>query len=110
MSADRPQRSRRLAAAALIVVALAVTGERLDLARSGGHLHLFPKYLKLADAAAAGEFPRQRLNDVSPGYLWFFYAVRTTGAGLDAIRSLQIVMAGLAALIAAAAVWRLAGA
>lgn len=71
----------------------------------------FAKYTDLAQRALAGDLPLDRLGDVSTGYLWTI-ALLSGPLGLDppAIRTLQIVLVTVAALVCGAAAWKRWGA
>src|SRR3954447_24721703 len=66
----------------------------------------FAKYLTFADRILAGHIPRDRLADLSPGYLWFIVALRSVGATFTAIRTLQIVLLSIAAFFCGVAARR----
>jgi dolichyl-phosphate-mannose-protein mannosyltransferase len=66
----------------------------------------FAKYTIVADQILAGHMPRERLLDFSPAYLWFVVALRAIGAGFHAIRTLQIVLLSVAAVLVAIAARR----
>ncbi len=84
--------------AAVIALTL-ITWLRIHLI---GTLHdqgYFAKYLIFGDRILAGQMPRDRLADLSPGYLWFVVSLRWLGAGFTTIRTLQIVFVSIAALL-----------
>ena len=66
----------------------------------------FAKYLIFADRILAGHVPTDRLLDLSPLYLWITVAFRALKASFHAIRSFQIVLVSVAALLAALAARR----
>jgi hypothetical protein len=66
----------------------------------------FAKYTIFADRILAGQIPRDRLADLSPGYLWLVTGLRALGLGFHAMRTLQIALVSLAALCAAMAARR----
>lgn len=101
-------RGRVVAAAALLLLAILTWG-RIALAGSLRDQGYFAKYTTFADRIVAGDIPRDRLADVSPGYLWLMAGFRATGLGVVAIRNLQIIALSLAALLCALAAHRLAG-
>ncbi len=77
-------------------------------------LGYFPKYTTAADAILDGDPPRERLGDLSPGYLWFVVALRATlGRSMAVLRAVQLVaFAGtvwVCALVALRLGGRLAG-
>jgi hypothetical protein len=59
----------------------------------------FAKYIVFADRILSGQIPRDRLLDLSPLYLWFVVAMRAVGADFHAIRTFQIVLVSVAALL-----------
>jgi hypothetical protein len=69
----------------------------------------FAKYLLFADRILAGDVPRARLADLSPGYLWLTVALRALGLGVTSIRALQIIFVSAAAALAGDAARRMAG-
>src|SRR5919108_4109646 len=98
-----------LVSVALLVLLGVVTWGRIALV---DHLHdhgFFAKYAQFADGILAGNIPRDRIGDVSPGYLWLTVVFRAAGMTLNAIRNAQIVVLSLAALLCAAAARRLGG-
>jgi len=91
------RRRHALLLAALIALAL-VTWLRIHLIDTLPDQGYFAKYLAFTDRILAGRIPRDRLADLSPGYLWFVVLLRSLGAGMMAIRTLQIVMVSIAAI------------
>jgi hypothetical protein len=102
------RRTRTLAAASLLALVL-VTWGRIALVDSLRDQGYFAKYTDLADRVLGGDIPRDRLADVSPGYLWLMVAMRGAGLGVTAIRNLQIVALSLVALFCALAAYRIGG-
>lgn len=98
-------RNRIVLAAALVVLA-AITLLRIRLIDTLPDQGYFAKYSIIADEILSGHLPRERLLDFSPLYLWFVVAMRATGAGVMAIRTLQVVMVSVAALLLAIAARR----
>ena len=88
---------------AVAVVAVITIG-RIVLVDSLHDQGFFAKYLIFASRILAGHIPRDRLLDLSPMYLWLTVALRGIGASFHVIRSLQIVLVSVAALLAAVAV------
>ena len=66
----------------------------------------FAKYTIIADQILSGHMPRERLLDFSPLYLWFVVALRWMGAGFHAIRTLQIILLSVAAVLVSIAARR----
>ncbi len=102
------RRGRILLIVSLFLLVLLTWG-RIELLR---HLHdqgFFAKYVELADRILAGQMPRDRIGDVSPGYLWLMVAFRGIGMTLAAIRDTQVVALSVAALFCAVAAKRLGG-
>jgi hypothetical protein len=100
------RRRHALLLAAVIALTL-VTWLRIVLI---GALHdqgYFAKYIVFADRILAGHIPRDRLTDLSPGYLWLIVGLRGVGAGFTAIRTMQIVSLSVAAFLCALAARRL---
>lgn len=91
--------------AAIVALAL-ITWLRIHLISSLTDQGYFEKYLTFADRILAGQLPRDRLADLSPGYLWFVVAMRGLGAGFAAIRTLQIVFLSIAAFLCGVAARR----
>lgn len=75
----------------LAVIAL-LTIARIALVEALPDQGYFAKYFVFAD-----HLPKERLADLSPGYLWFIALLRGCGLGFRAIRVLQIVMVSVAA-------------
>ncbi len=98
-------RDRLLTIAALILLAL-ITWGRVRLIDSLPDQGYFAKYSIVADQILSGRIPRDRLLDFSPLYLWFVVAMRAIGAGFHAIRTLQIVLVSVVALLASIAARR----
>jgi hypothetical protein len=92
------RRHALLLAAAVIALAL-ITWVRVWLIDSLPDQGYFAKYLIFAGRILAGQIPRDRLADLSPGYLWFIVAMRAAGASFSAIRTLQIIFVSVAALL-----------
>src|SRR4051812_5736273 len=99
------RRRHALLLAAFIALAL-ITWLRIHIIDTLPDQGYFAKYLTFADRILAGRIPRDRLADLSPGYLWFIVLLRFLGAGMMAIRTLQIVMVSLAAICCAIAARR----
>jgi hypothetical protein len=98
---------RRHALLLTAVIALAlVTWLRIRLVGALTDQGYFAKYIVFADRILAGHIPRDRLTDLSPGYLWLIVALRGVGAGFTAIRTLQIVFVSVAAFLCALAARR----
>jgi hypothetical protein len=91
--------------AAVVALAL-ITWLRIHLINTLADQGYFEKYLTFADRILAGQMPRDRLADLSPGYLWFVVAMRGLGAGFVAIRTLQIVLVSVAAFLCGVAARR----
>jgi hypothetical protein len=100
--------TRRQLTIALAVLA-AVTIVRIVVVERLGDQGYFAKYLVFADRILAGDVPRDRLADLSPGYLWLIVALRALGLGVRAIRIVQIVVVSIAAALVGDAARRLAG-
>lgn len=96
---------KRLAVAAGLVLLAALTFARIRLIDSLPDQGYFAKYSIVADQILSGQMPRWRLLDFSPLYLWFVVAMRALGAGFFAVRTLQIVLVSVAALLVAIAAW-----
>jgi hypothetical protein len=90
------RRRHALLLAAFIALAL-ITWLRVHLIDTLPDQGYFAKYLTFAGRILAGRIPRDRLADLSPGYLWFVVLLRLLGASVTAIRTLQIVMVSIAA-------------
>jgi len=99
------RRRHALLLAAVIALAL-ITWLRLRLIDTLPDQGYFAKYLIFADRILAGQIPRDRLADLSPGYLWFIVAMRAAGASFSAIRTLQIIFVSVAALLCGVAARR----
>jgi hypothetical protein len=91
---------------ALVAALLLITIARVMLVESLPDQGYFAKYTTFADRILAGQMPRERLADLSPGYLWLVVALRKLGLDFRAIRALQIAMVSLAALCCAIAARR----
>jgi hypothetical protein len=91
---------------ALVAALLVITIARVMLVESLPDQGYFAKYTTFADRILAGQMPRDRLADLSPGYLWLVVALRKLGLDFRAIRALQIAMVSLAALCCAIAARR----
>ncbi|MDP9362490.1 MAG: hypothetical protein M3P29_13695 [Acidobacteriota bacterium] len=90
---------RRYALLLATVIALAlITWLRIHVIDALPDQGYFAKYLTFADRILAGRMPRDRLADLSPGYLWFVVSLRALGAGMTAIRTLQIIFVSIAAV------------
>jgi len=98
-------RRRLLIAAALAILAL-LTWARVRMIDSLPDQGYFAKYTIVADQILSGHTPRERLLDFSPLYLWFVVALRAIGAGFHAIRTLQIALVSVAAILVAIAARR----
>jgi len=98
-------RDRLLCIAGLLILIL-VTFARIRLIDSLPDQGYFAKYSITADQILAGHTPRDRLLDFSPLYLWFVVAMRAMGLGFHAIRTLQIVLVSVAAVLVAIAARR----
>lgn len=99
------RRRHALLIAAVIALAL-ITWLRIHLIDALPDQGYFAKYFTFADRILAGRMPRDRLADLSPGYLWFVVSLRALGAGLTAIRTLQIIFVSIAAVFCGIAVRR----
>ena len=80
----------------------------LALVRSLADRGYFAKYEVFAGRILAGEVPRDRLADLSPGYLWLVTALQAVGLGAAGIVGLQVLGLGLAALLVGDAAGRTA--
>jgi hypothetical protein len=98
-------RDRLLAIAGVIILAV-LTLVRIRLIDSLPDQGYFAKYSITADQILAGQIPRDRLLDFSSLYLWFVVAMRAIGLGLHGIRTLQIILVSVAALLVAIAARR----
>ena len=92
---------RRLLLAAILVVLALATWARVRLVDALPDQGYFAKYTIIADQILAGHIPRERLLDFSPLYLWFVVALRSVN-----IRTLQIVLLSVAAILVAIAARR----
>src|SRR5258707_13687621 len=88
------------AAALLLFLAVLAVRDVVILARFAGET-AFGKYLSLADRVVAGNLPAERMNDVSPLYLWCVSAGRFIHLNDQALSWLQIAATLLIAAIAA---------
>ena len=102
-------RRRHLAIVVVLVAVALLTWLRVVLVDRLPDQGYFAKYLTFADAIAAGRMPTARLGDFSPAYLWLVVLLRRLGAGVQAIRTLQIVAVSFAALACGAAAQRFGG-
>lgn len=84
-----------------ILVLAVITWARVRLIDTLPDQGYFAKYTIIADQIRAGHIPRERLLDFSPLYLWFVVALRSVD-----IRTLQIAMVSVAALLAGIAARR----
>lgn len=91
------RRHHALLLAAVIALAL-ITWLRIHLVDTLPDQGYFAKYLTFADRILAGRMMRDRLADLSPGYLWFVVCLRALGAGLTTIRTLQVIFVSIAAV------------
>ena len=94
-----------LIAAALGILAV-ITWARVRRIDSLPDQGYFAKYTIVADQILAGHMPRERLLDFSPLYLWVVVAMRAIGAGFHTIRTLQIALLSVAAVLVAIAARR----
>ncbi|HEX8154735.1 MAG TPA: glycosyltransferase family 39 protein, partial [Thermoanaerobaculia bacterium] len=69
----------------------------------------FTKYTHFADRAIARDVDRERLPDLSPGYLWFVALLRLLGADHWTLRGVQIAMTGVVAGCVALIAYRVSG-
>ncbi|HYM61657.1 MAG TPA: glycosyltransferase family 39 protein, partial [Thermoanaerobaculia bacterium] len=105
-----PERRRIELAAVAMVAIVVVTMARVAQVAALHDQGFFEKYLVIADRIAHGSIPRERLGDLSPGYLWLIVALRAWfGAGFAAIRTMQIAGVSLAAVFAGIVAVRLRG-
>lgn len=102
---------RRADRGALVLVGLAIlmTCGWIVLIESLPPAGRFEKYVELASRLASGDLSRQRLTDVSPLYLWSLALAERLRISLHVIPPLQILAAGLGALLCALTARRLAG-
>ncbi len=71
----------------------------------------FTKYLDLADRIASGSIPVDRLNDVSPLFLWLMVPLRSPWhVDFYTLRTIQLGVVGVAAVVTALVAYRLRGA
>jgi hypothetical protein len=101
-------RKRVGAAALLVLLAVLAVRDVILLARFAGE-SAFGKYVSLADRVVAGNLPAERMNDVSPLYLWCVSAGRAIHLNDQALSWLQIVATLLVAALAALTARALAG-
>jgi uncharacterized membrane protein YhaH (DUF805 family) len=99
---------RAAAAALLLLLAVLAVRDVVLLARFAGE-SAFGKYLSLADRVVAGNLPAERMNDVSPLYLWCVSAGRAIHLNDQALSWLQIAATLLVAALAALTARALAG-
>ena len=92
--------NKRLLIGAALVLVL-ITWARVWMMDSLPDQGYFAKYTIVADQILAGHIPRERLLDFSPLYLWFVVGLRAIGAGFHAIRTLQIILLSVAAVLVA---------
>ena len=95
-------------AALLLLVTAAAVRDVVFLGRFALEVP-FNKYLTLADDVVAGHLPADRMNDVSPLYLWCVSAARAIHLGPPALSWLQVLATLAAALLAALTARNLAG-
>ena len=95
-------------AALLLLVAAAAIRDVVVLGRFANEAP-FGKYLSLADAVVTGNLPVDRMNDVSPLYLWCVSAARAIHLGARALSWIQILATLAAALLVALIARALAG-
>lgn len=97
---------KRILIGAGIVVLAAITVGRIRLIDSLPDQGYFAKYSIVADEILSGRIPRDRLLDFSPLYLWSIAGAHAIGAGIRAIRTTQIALVSVAALLLAIAARR----
>lgn len=102
----RPSRWFWLVLIAFVAVATAVRIVVIQTTEPGTY---FTKYIEFADALLAGTISRDRIPDLSPGYLWTVALLRAAGAGIAVIRAIQIALLSVVALMAGAIASRWAG-
>jgi hypothetical protein len=102
-------RRRLVLSVSLLLLLGIVTWGRIALVDRLHDQGYFAKYVQFADRILAGRIPRDRIADVSPGYLWMTVAFRGAGMAVGEIRNTQIVVLSIAALLCAAAAARLSG-
>lgn len=95
-------------AALLLLVAAAAVRDVFFLARFANEPPFY-KYLTLADSVVAGNLPADRMNDVSPLYLWSVSAGRAIHLTPAAFSWIQLLATLAAALIVGLTARRLAG-
>lgn len=93
----------------LLLVAAAVSLIQIALARSLENDAYFPKYWLLAADLLEGGIDRDRLNDVSPLYLWIVALFRAPDLDPLALRLMQFLANGITFALAVAIAFRLAG-
>lgn len=101
--------ARRVCVAALLVLVAAAAVRDVVLLGRFANEKPFGKYLKLADSVVAGKLPADRMNDVSPLYLWSVSAGRAIGLTPRALSWLQLLATLLATLLAALTARKMAG-
>ena len=102
-------RRRAVPWAVFLLALVLLTWARVALLDNLHDQGFFAKYVTFADRILAGDIPRDRIGDVSPAYLWFVTALRAVGFELRAIRTLQVIMLSVAALLCALAAKRFGG-
>jgi hypothetical protein len=100
--------ARVIAAALLLLVAAATIRDVVLLGRFANEVP-FDKYLTLADDVVAGKLPVQRMNDVSPLYLWTVSAGRAVHLSAPALSWIQILATLAAVFLAGLTARALAG-
>lgn len=100
-------RRRHVLLLATAIVLVLITWLRIHLIDTLHDQGFFAKYLVFADRILAGQIPRDRLGDLSPAYLWTIVSLRWMGAGVNAIRDLQIAMVSVVAALCGLAAGRL---
>ena len=106
---ERSVPQRRVQLILFAIVAVSVLAQITGFTRFED-LRYFQKYWQLAADLTAGELNPERLNDVSPLYLWFVTMVRAFEVSPNALRMTQIAMSGLTSLLAALVALRVGGA
>lgn len=110
VQASSPAFRRRIVLWICVLIALAlITWARISVLDHLRDKGVFAKYITFADQILGGNIPRHRIGDVSPAYLWMITGLRAIGAGIKAIRNLQVVMLTIAALCCALAARRFGG-
>lgn len=91
-----------------LVAVVVITIVRISLVGSLHDQGYFGKYLILADRWIDGDAPVERFSDVSLAYLWLVTILRRV---LDpiGIRTFQVVLTSVAAVLCGVAAWRIAG-